>query len=88
MPTIAMFCGMIVRMYFLDIKHHHEPHIHVQHQDQQCVLLIPSGRLKEGTLPPKRLGQLQKWIKLHERELMENWERAVKGEQTFPIKPL
>ncbi|MYN08931.1 DUF4160 domain-containing protein [Massilia sp. FT127W] len=88
MPTISKFCGMIIRMYFLDTKHHNEPHIHVQHQEKHSVILIPSGRLIDGKLETKRLGQLQKWIKLHEQELMKNWTHAVKGEQIFPIAPL
>ncbi len=29
MPTISMFFGILIRMFFLDIPKHHVPHIHV-----------------------------------------------------------
>jgi len=31
MPTISMFYGIIIRMYALDNKQHHLPHIHVEY---------------------------------------------------------
>lgn len=30
MPTISMFYGLIVYMYYMDNKQHKTPHIHVQ----------------------------------------------------------
>ncbi len=33
MPTIIMFYGILVMMYFRDIDHHQSPHIHVEYQD-------------------------------------------------------
>jgi hypothetical protein len=36
MPTISMFYGIIVRMYALDNKQHHLPHIHVEYAGMDC----------------------------------------------------
>ena len=30
MPTISMFFGILIRMYFFDDKQHHAPHIHAE----------------------------------------------------------
>lgn len=30
MPTISVFYGLIVMMYYLDDERHHLPHIHVK----------------------------------------------------------
>jgi len=30
MPTISMFFGILIRMYFFDDKQHHAPHIHTR----------------------------------------------------------
>ncbi len=40
MPTISMFYGIIVRMYMLDTKQHHLPHIHVEYAEFDAVFQI------------------------------------------------
>jgi hypothetical protein len=32
MAVIAMFYGIIVSMYFFDMRRHHRPHVHVKYQ--------------------------------------------------------
>ena len=41
MPTLAMFFGIIVRMYYAP-KEHNPPHIHVYYQKFKCVIDILS----------------------------------------------
>jgi len=31
MPTISMFFGILIRMFFRDIEKHHVPHIHAEY---------------------------------------------------------
>ncbi len=88
MPTISMFFGIIIRIYFMDTQQHHLPHLHVEYQGQFSVISIPDGELLEGALPPKKLRMVQAWIAIHEEELMADWALAVKGEPVFPIDPL
>ena len=54
MPTISMFYGIIIRMYALDNKQHHLPHIHVEYAEAEAVFQIPDGELLEGMLPNKQ----------------------------------
>ena len=87
MPTIATFYGIIIRMFFLDTKHHNMPHVHVEYQGENAVVLIPSGELLEGSLPARKVVQIRHWMTLREEMLMENWARAVRGEPVFAIPP-
>lgn len=37
MPTISMFYGLIIRMYYFGNQQHNMPHIHVEYQDHKAV---------------------------------------------------
>jgi len=43
MPTISMFYGIIVRMFFKDNEKHHLPHVHAEYQGQVGVYSIPDA---------------------------------------------
>ncbi|NKC15639.1 MAG: DUF4160 domain-containing protein [Gammaproteobacteria bacterium] len=88
MPTISMFYGIIVSMYFLDDKKHHLPHIHAKYQGQEVVVSIPEGEILDGSLPIAKMKLLLAWIELHKDELMADWELAVSGQQPYKIEPL
>lgn len=45
MPVLSMFYGIIIRMYFMDNKEHHVPHIHAEHGGEQSVLSIIDGTI-------------------------------------------
>lgn len=49
MPTISMFFGIIIRMYYAP-KEHNPPHIHVYYQDQTAVIEIDGGVIMSGKL--------------------------------------
>jgi hypothetical protein len=55
MPTISMFYGILVLMYFRDNQRHNLPHIHVRYQGQEAVIAIDSGTLLEGEIPARQL---------------------------------
>ena len=88
MPSISMFYGLIVYMYFKDNKQHKSPHIHVKYQDHEVVVQIPDGTVLDGSIPPAKMKLLQAWVELHQEELMADWNLAVSGEQPYKINPL
>jgi len=88
MPTISSFYGIIVMMYYLDGKRHHQPHIHAKYQGHEVVVGIPSGAVLEGGLPPAKLKLLLAWVEIHKNELMADWRLAARGERVFGIEPL
>ncbi len=88
MPVISMFYGIIISMYFLDIKQHNVPHIHVRYADDSAVYQIPDGILLEGILPTNKHKLVVAWIEIHHESLMADWDLAVTGNPIFRIDPL
>ena len=88
MPIISMFYGIVIRMFNVDNRKHHLPHIHVEYQDDQAVFCINNGDILEGNFPGKQTKLVQAWIEIHKEELTADWKLAVSGEKVFKIKPL
>lgn len=88
MPSIAMFYGIIIYMYYFDDRKHKLPHIHAQYNDQVAVISIPEGEVIGGSLPVNKLKLVQAWIEIRKEELLANWTLAVQGEKLFSIDPL
>jgi len=88
MPTISMFYGIIVMIYYQDFGQHNKPHIHVRYQGKKASISIENGKILAGKFPSKKLRMVQTWIDIHKDELMANWELAASGEEPFRIPPL
>lgn len=88
MPTISMFYGILVRMFFYDIDKHDAPHIHVEYQGKTAVYSIEDGELLAGELPPKKHKLVVAWIEIHNEDLSADWALAVNGKKPFPIRGL
>jgi hypothetical protein len=88
MPTISMFYGLLIRMFFFDTEKHNVPHIHAEFQGEVAVYSIPEGELLAGHLPPKKHKLVVAWIAIHEDELIADWDLAVNGKKPFSIRGL
>jgi hypothetical protein len=88
MPTISMFYGIVIRMYFFDDKQHHIAHIHADYAGQKAVFSIADGTVLAGALPSGKARLVQAWIEIHRDELLANWHLAVNGEEIFRVEPL
>lgn len=88
MPTISMFYGLLIRMFFRDNERHHMPHIHADYQGQVAVYSILDGAVLAGELPPSKHKLVVAWIEIHREDLLANWSLAVNGQKPFPIKGL
>ncbi len=88
MPVLSMFYGIIIRMYFMDNKEHHIPHIHAEYAGNLAVLSISDGEVLAGKLPHAKIRLVQAWIEIHREELMADWQLAISGEEIFKIAPL
>ena len=88
MPTISMFYGIVVMIYYEDTGRHHKPHIHVRYQGEKASIAIENGEVLAGDFPPKQLRLVVAWIEIHKDELMADWELAQSGEEPFRIAPL
>lgn len=85
MPTVSLFFGILIRMYFDD---HNPPHFHVQYGDHEAEIAIQDGALVSGSLPRTALRLVEEWRVLHEEELLHNWELAKNLQLPQPIAPL
>jgi hypothetical protein len=88
MPSISMFYGIIVYLYFKDNKQHNQPHIHVRYQEDEVIVAIPDGEVLEGSIPSNKMKLLQAWIEIHKDELVADWALALSGQQPYKIDPL
>ena len=88
MPSISMFYGIIIRMYFDDDKRHHLPHVHAIYNEYEAMFDIETGKILDGKFPPKETKFVETWILLRQSELLANWKLATSGEQLYRIEPL
>jgi Domain of unknown function (DUF4160) len=72
-PTISIFFGIVVQMYWRD---HPPAHFHAYYQGFEGLFSIEIGELIAGqmSLGPKRI--IKAWTLRHQQELIENWERC------------
>lgn len=88
MPTISMFYGILILMYFYDNKKHNMPHIHAEYGEHTVSITIKNGAVLSGSLPSGKMKLVQAWIEIHKEDLLANWKLAVAGEPIFKIEPL
>lgn len=87
LPEICRFEGIIIKLLFLDNDRHHKPHVHIYYGDYEASVAM-DGELLSGSLPIKKFRLVQAWLILHEDELYEMWNMAIKGLPFGKIKPL
>jgi hypothetical protein len=73
MPTISIFFGVIVQMYWSD---HPPPHVHAYYGGFEALFAIDTGAVIGGRLPPKVERLVREWVLARQADLMENWERG------------
>ena len=84
MPTISMFYGILIRMYYED---HNPPHFHAFYGNYKARFNL-DGELVEGSMPSKQIKLITAWSMIHKDELLANWELAKNSETLFNITPL
>lgn len=88
MPTISMFYGIVISLYFYDNERHKLPHVHAKYQGQDASFSILDGSILNGEIPFAKVRLVQAWIEIHRESLLADWELAVSGQPPFAIDPL
>ena len=88
MPSISMFYGIVVYLYYMDNNQHHLPHIHAKYQNDEIIVSISDGKILDGELPPNKLKLLLAWMEIHKEDLIADWNLAVEGQKPYKIDPL
>lgn len=85
MPTLSLFYGILIRMYW---REHNPPHFHALYGGDEVLINIVTLEAYEGSLPRRALALVLEWAALHRKELMEAWELCSRNQTPQPIKPL
>lgn len=88
MPTISLFYGIKITMYWMDNQQHHTPHYHAKYAEYKASISIETGEMIVGNIPRKKLKLIQAWNEIHREELMANWEAACEKHSINKIEPL
>ena len=85
MPEVSRFLGIVIRMFPSD---HNPPHFHAIYNTFEAQFSIDPLEMLEGKLPSRVHGIVIEWASLHQKELMNNWNRLLKEQPIKKIKPL
>jgi len=85
MPEISRFLGIIIRMFAAD---HNPPHFHAVYDEFEAQFSIDPLELLKGKLPPRIHGIVIEWASIHQKELIENWNKLQDEKPIKKIKPL
>ena len=85
MPTISIFYGIIIQMYWND---HAPPHFHVRYSEFRATVGIEPILLLTGALPRNAERLVLEWATEHQAELLENWRLCELKEWPSTIAPL
>ena len=85
MPEISRFLGIVIRMFSSE---HNPPHFHAVYNNFEAQFSIDPLEMLEGKLPPRIHGIIIEWASLHQKELMENWNKLQEEKPIKKIKPL
>jgi hypothetical protein len=84
-PEVCRFYGIVIKLYFAD---HVPPHFHAEYGEYEARIAIESLAVLSGALPPRAMGLVAEWSVLHQRELLEQWQRVMGHEPPARIEPL
>ena len=85
MPTISIFYGIIIQMYWND---HAPQHFHVRYSEFRATVGIEPILLLTGALPRNAERLVLEWATEHQAELLENWRLCELKERPSTIAPL
>ena len=62
MPTISMFYGILIRMYYAPGEHN-PPHFHVVYAEHECSVSLETLEITDGFLPTRQDRFVAAWQK-------------------------
>jgi hypothetical protein len=85
LPTISVFFGILIRMYFND---HAPPHFHALYNEYEAVIEIETLTVLQGALPGRAMNLVLEWAQLRKAELLADWHLCRAKQQPLKIAPL
>ncbi|WP_206950604.1 DUF4160 domain-containing protein [Trinickia acidisoli] len=85
MPTISVFFGIVISMYWRD----HDPaHFHARYGEFEALIRVDTLEVIRGALPKRALALVLEWASEHRAELIEDWQLCRALATPKPIAPL
>jgi hypothetical protein len=85
MPVIAVFFGIIIRMFY---KEHEPRHFHAEHQSQYGKFDFEGNQIVGNITSTNALNLIRQWAQLHRPALDANWSKIKTGQPLDRIPPL
>lgn len=85
MPVIAVFFGIVIRMYY---KEHEPRHFHAEHQGQHGKFAFDGRQVAGGITSRTALRLIRQWAQLNREALDRNWANISAGRPLDRIPPL
>lgn len=85
MPTLSVFYGILIQMFFHD---HAPPHFHALYAEHEALIDIRTLKVMEGHLPRRALDLVMEWGEAHQDELLEAWDLCARNKMPNKIAPL
>ena len=85
MPTISIFYGIIIQMFWSD---HAPPHFHALYSEYEAQINLQTLEIIKGELPNRARVLVLEWASEHRAELMEDWELCAQMQTPKKISPL
>lgn len=85
MPTISVFFGIVIKMFYDD---HNPPHFHAEYQGEMAVFDFRGNILRGNIRSRTAVRLIREWVDIRQTELENNWDRMQEGEEFTKIDPL
>ena len=85
MPTLSVFYGILIQMFFQD---HAPPHFHALYAEHEALIDIRALKVMEGQLPRRALALVMEWAEAHQDEPVEAWDLCARNKMPNKIAPL
>ena len=85
MPTISIFYGIVIQMFWRD---HNPPHFHALYGEHEAIFDLRNLTVLRGSLPRHAMALVQESATAHRDELMEDWNLCSQLKSPNPIEPL
>lgn len=85
MPTISMFYGILIQMFWGD---HAPAHFHALYAEHEVLIDIKTLAVIEGSMPRRALALVLEWASEHRTELLEDWKLCAQNQAPKKISPL
>ena len=85
MPVLSKFYGIVIRMVFAPSF---EAHFHAIYGDCELIVGIAPLTVVQGDAPRRVRDMVLEWAAVHQRELLDDWNRCSAAVPPLPIRPL